>query len=368
MFHIKISCLTFHDSSNYGAVLQAYALQTYCTKLGHNYEIINYSNTEKHKFDSVFGRNKELPLFAYIYKLIQFPYHMYKKSKFKNFSNRYLNVSKQLINFEQLIDYGKTRDAIIAGSDQVWNISMIREDPAYFLAFTAPEKRISYAASLGVSVLNKRQKDFYSNMLSDFTSISVREEAGKDIVLQTSGKDAQVVLDPTLLLLKEDWNKIAVSKEKGKYIFAYILRHDSEIQKFLAKLKKQTGLPVIYVSRGYVSAVRDGATAVPSPERWVGLIMNAAYVVTTSFHGTAFSVNFHRNFYTFVKGKVTEDTNSRQVGLLKSLGLESRLNPNGPGKICLEPPDFTKADQILASKRLEAKEFLEDALKKVVEN
>lgn len=368
MFPIKISCLTFHDSSNYGAVLQAYALQTYCLKYGYEYEIINYSNIEKHKFDSVFGRNKELPLLAYIYKLIQFPYHMFKKKQFKNFSNRYLNVSKHLMTFEQLSDYAKTRDAIIVGSDQVWNISMVREDPAYFLAFTVPKKRISYAASLGVSVLNEYQKKFYSDMLSEFSSISVREEVGRDIVLQTSGKDAQVVLDPTLLLAKEDWNKIAVSEKVGKYIFAYILHHDPEVQDFLFKLKKQTGLPVIYVSRGYISAIRDGATAVPSPEKWVGLMMNAAYVVTTSFHGTAFAVNFHRNFYTFVKGKITDNTNSRQIGFLKALGLENRLNPNSSGKICLEPPDFTKADRMLDTKRIEAKEFLESALKKVVEN
>ena len=95
--------------------------------------------------------------------------------------------------------------------------------------------------------------------------------------------------------------------------------------------------------------------------------MDATYVVTTSFHGTAFSVNFHRNFYTFVKGKITDDTNSRQVGFLKSLGLENRLNPEALEEICLDPPDYTMADQVLASKRMEARQFLESALKKVTE-
>ncbi|MCI8420514.1 MAG: polysaccharide pyruvyl transferase family protein [Oscillospiraceae bacterium] len=367
MVPIKISCLTFHDSLNYGAVLQAYALQTYCIKNGYEYEIINYSNVEKHKFDSVFGRNKELPLLVYFYKLLQFPYHMYKKHKFKNFSKKYLHVSKRYKLYQQLKDYAKTRDAILVGSDQVWNISMVREDPIYFLDFADANKRISYAASLGLAVLNESQRQFYSKMLSDFEHISVREETGKEIVLQASGKNAQVVVDPTLLLSKKDWKKIAVYRKPGKYIFAYILRHDPEVQIFLEKLKKQTGLPVIYVSRGYISAVRDKATAVPSPQKWVGLIMDATYVVTTSFHGTAFSVNFHRNFYTFVKGKITDDTNSRQVGFLKSLGLENRLNPEALEEICLDPPDYTMADQVLASKRMEARQFLESALKKVTE-
>lgn len=359
---MKLSCLTFHDSSNYGAVLQTYALQTFLTSMGHEYEVINYSNAEKRKFDSLTGRNRELSLPLYLYKLAELPLEAYKKQKFQSFSDRYLNKTPRFYTMEELRNYAKNRDAIVVGSDQVWNASMIRQDSAYFLKFTEKRKKLSYAASLGVSKVTDSQRRFYEEMLADFDRIAVREQSGAKLIEEISGKAAEVVLDPTLLLTREDWGKICSPVPDRPYIFAYILRHDPKVQDFLKKLQKQTGLPVRYVTRGYVSALRDGATCVPSPEEWVSQIMNAEYVVTTSFHGTAFSVNFKRTFFTFVDGDITNGTNSRQVDFLRSVGLESRLNPSYPGEICLDAPDFSQVDTVLTRKREEARAYLEKAL------
>lgn len=359
---MKVSCLTFHDSSNYGTVLQAYALQTVITGMGHDYEIINYSNAEKHKHDSAFGRNRELSLPLYLYKLAEVPFFFYKKRKFVQFSQRYLHTTPRFYTMEELHDYAQGRDAIVAGSDQVWNDWMVRKDPAYFLKFTEQKKKLAYAASIGLSKLSEEQRAFYREMLKDFDHIAVREATGAKLVEEVSGKKARVVLDPTLLLTRADWKRICVQPPAQPYIFAYVLEHNPTVQAFLRKLQKQTGLPVRYVSRGYGSALRDGATRVPSPQEWVTQMMNAAYVVTTSFHGTAFSVNFQRNFFTFVGN---DGTTSRQVDFLRSTGLEKRLNVPLDGDICLDAPDFTAAQAFLEKKRLEAREYLNSTLEEI---
>lgn len=356
---MKVSCLTFHDSMNYGTVLQAYALQTVVSEMGHDYEIINYSNAEKHKHDTLLGRNKEQSLPFYLYKLANLPQNILKHRKFQRFRKRFLRITPRFYTMEALRKYAVGRNAILTGSDQVWNCEMIREDPAYFLKFADTHKKIAYAASVGLSKLSDQQCAFYQEMLSDFDRIAIREPSGAELIQNICGKPTRTVLDPTLLLTREDWSKVAATPPKGPYIFAYVLEHNPPAQAFLKKLQKQTGLPIRYVSRGIVSAVRDGATRIPSPEEWVSQIMHAAYVVTSSFHGTAFSVNFHRTFYTFIDGDATQ---SRQVDFLRSVGLESRLNPNYPGEISLEKPDFSHVDEVLNQRRTEAYKYLREAL------
>ncbi len=356
---MKVSCLTFHDSTNYGTVLQAYALQTVVTRLGHDYEIINYSNAEKHKHDSLFRKNRELSNILYLYKLINLPQSYWKQKKFRRFTEKYLQTTQRFYTAKELQDYADTRDAILVGSDQVWNCRMIREDPAYFLRFAAPAKRIAYAASIGLSTLTMHEQEFYREMLSEFHQISVREPTAAKLLEEIAHKNAEVVLDPTLLLTSEDWAKVATTPPPKPYIFAYVLEHNSNAQAFLKNLQKQTGLPVHYVSRGVVSAIRDGATYVPSPQEWVSQIMHAEYVVTSSFHGTAFSVNFRKNFFTFVNGS---NTQSRQIDFLRAIGLEKRLNPEVCERISLDAPDFSRADSCLRQKRAEAIAFLKTAL------
>lgn len=356
---MKVSCLTFHDSTNYGTVLQAYALQTVVSEMGHEYEIINYSTPEKRKHDTVFGRNREMSVLQYLYKLSNAPQNLYKTHLFRRFTTQHLKITRRFYAMDQLREYAADRDAILAGSDQVWNSEMVREDSAYFLKFTEPKKRASYAASLGISRVSSHQRSFYQEMLSDFERISVREPTGAQLIGEMTGKPVRVVLDPTLLLTKEEWARICLTPPKRPYIFAYILERNPQAQIFLRKLQAQTGLPVRYVTRGYVSALRDGAAWLPSPQKWVTQLMNAAYVVTSSFHGTAFSVNFQKNFFTFVNG---DPTDSRQTDFLRSMGLYGRLNPDYTGVISLTSPDFQQAKTVLAEERIASKAWLKNAL------
>lgn len=359
---MKVSCLTFHDSLNYGSVLQTYALQTVLTAMGHDYEVINYANEEKHRYDSIFRSPRGTPYKYRFLKLSDFPYYAYKKWLFTRFSNRYLNKTSRFYTMEQLRAYAADRDAILVGSDQVWNPAMIRHDPAYFLKFAEPSKKIAYAASLGLSSVTEADQGFFQDMLSDFHRIAVRESTGAHLVKEMTGKSVKVVLDPTLLLTREDWETICPPPPQKPYIFAYILGYNPDAIQFLKRLQVQTGLEVRFVSQGWLTALQDGATRVPSPAEWVTQIMHAEYVVTTSFHGTAFSTNFRRNFYSFAKGGAGNGQNSRLADFLRWMGLESRLNLSLEGDISTAPPDYAKAELVLAEKRAEARAYLEQAL------
>lgn len=361
---MKLSCLTFHDSMNYGSVLQSYALQTILENMGHEYEIIHYSTKEKRNHDSLLGRNKGLSFPMYLYKVSNYPQNLVKYLMFQNFRQKYLHLTPRFHTMEELARYADTRDGILVGSDQVWNSVIIRCDPAYFLKFVKPEKRMAYAASIGLSSIPPEELTFYQEMLQDFDRIGVREETAARLIGEVSGKSAQVVLDPTLLLTQQDWKKLCLPAPKKPYIFAYILEHNVPAQKLLHQLQKQTGLPVRYVTRGYVSALRDGATHLPSPQQWVTELMNAQYVVTSSFHGTAFCVNFNKTFFTCVKNTLTQ---SRQKDFLRMLGLESRFNPTWAEELSLDAPDFTHANAILQEKRIQARTFLETSLNEIEE-
>ncbi len=363
----KVACLTFHNSSNYGSALQAFALQQKVKMLGFDYDIIDYSNPEKLKYDSLFGKNTELSTRSYIVKVFSLVYNYVKKRKFVAFSNKYLNVlSPQFISNTDLKAISDRYDYFICGSDQIWNATMIRFDSSYFLDFVSHEdKKIAYAASFGRNSLTKVDKDFYEKNLKNFSKISVRESSAQNIVADCAGIEAELVLDPTLLMTIAEWRNVTdeISSIERPYILTYCLSPNSEMQKFISKLKKQTGLKVIGISRGLRPMYSEKATALPSPLEFVKLFLNASFVVTNSFHGTAFSTNFNRNLFSFIKGNRYDSTNSRIADFLEMVGLEKRLMTVCPeGDIEITLPDFTNTNAVLDNKRENSIKFLESSL------
>ena len=360
---MKIACLTFHNSSNYGAVLQTYALQETVKALGHDYIILNYSNAEKLKFDSLCKWNKEMSLFNYLYKLLSLPYTWTRKRKFIYFSNQYLNVSLKYKTLLDLINIGGLYDVYICGSDQVWNASMVRNDPAYFLSFVEKKKKISYAASFGSSMFSMQDELFYKENINNIDCISVREQTGVVLVKKYSNREALLVLDPTLLLNRNVWGKLITENKRGRYILTYRLSKNIEMQKFVQRLQCQTGLKVIGISRGIVPMLRENSYEIPSPQEFVTLFAHATYVVTDSFHGTAFSVNFNKIFFSFIKGNRGDSTNSRLADFLECMSLKDRLFTVCPEReINLDRPDFTGCNACMEQWRKDSISFLESSI------
>ena len=235
-------------------------------------------------------------------------------------------------------------DKIIVGSDQVWNYGCSGSDETFLLP-DIETKKYSYAASFGAAELPEKQVPFFKEQLSKFRYISVREKTGQEICKKQLGLSAEVVLDPTLLLTKEEWaERFHIQSKSKKYILVYSLGISVPLKNVARKMSKILGLPIYNISVIVKDFFGDKVIKNAGPKEWVELFHNAAFVVTDSFHGTAFSVNFNKPFYAFANNERA----SRIVDLLDTLGLQNRLNPT------LEEvnPD-TEIDYVSVNKKLE---------------
>lgn len=331
---MKIGIITIHKINNYGSVLQAYALQKACELLGYEAEIIDYNFPNKahenNKFYVHLNSQPNEPLWI----KILFTLDLVRQHKgIKAFVRNYQHLSeKQYDSPEELKTNAPKYDVYITGSDQLWNPHHCNGDPAFMLHF-APDSalKISYAASIGINKLPKDLYPLYKVLLSRYTYISVRENSGVNVIKDITGKDASVVLDPTLLLNRNQWNEIALPKRKfkNKYVLCYFLNYTFNAFPYVDELSqyihKQTGYEIVRVARPprCLGAPHTHYEVGASPEEFLALIRDAEMVLTTSFHGTAFAVNYGKPVFTIVHDCKTSD--SRQVSLMHILGLDDQV-------------------------------------------
>lgn len=347
-----IGIVTFHRAKNYGAVLQAYALQETLKSLGKESILVDYRCRNIENRYKLFPINKNNLIKSFTKSVAAFPIRFKKKYGYDNFLNKYLNISKSYCTLKDLeIDAEKYR-VFITGSDQVFRVSEERFDEAYFLEFAKSEQKYSYAASFGVKEIDDKFKARVKQLLSDFQDISLRETDGKKIVEDLTGYEARVDLDPTLLLNKEKWGSICKSKYITKpYVLVYNVNPYNNLMSFALSLANQKGLDVIYIKDGFVKI--NGNVKFKrgiSPSEFISLFKYADNVVTNSFHGTAFSVIFEKEF--FVEMETKSGRNFRAESLLDELEINSReiispkYNNDEFSKI-----DWKSVNNILSSKR-----------------
>ena len=375
----KVGILTFFNRMNYGAELQAYALHKKVRDLGYDCELLDVlsprdasaKKPQVHKplassirIESTKSRINH-KISYYLAAVLGSKNDQNRKRRFEAFKRDYLTVSKQkFASVDDLYCYEMPYDIFITGSDQVWNPQTTLTSPEpYFLTFAAEDKlKISYAASFGVSSFPDEMKSYYKKWLANIDYISVRENQGADIVRDISGRTATVVLDPTLLLNAEDWNKAAAEPLlKKPYILLYTRIHSPYITRLACYLSRKTGYSIVRIPRGNI---REGVEYKvknmfdTGPSEFLGLFKNASFVLTSSFHGTAFAVNFNKPFYSIVrKGGAI---NSRMISLLGNLNLESRLLFDGDDFPKDDDifVDFSKANVALAKEREKSLSFL----------
>jgi len=325
---MKVGILTYHNAINYGAILQAYALQQVLFGMGVQCEIINYACPAVEKQ----YRRKKLSEHAHwkVYVMDFFSGHRLDKKKvaFKQFSDTYLTLSNKVDNF--LVEGFDKYDAVITGSDQVFNPKNTEGDSAYLLDFQCRAKKIAYAASIGnndfLKLWEEQYNVDYKTLLKDFCNISFREEEASAFATQLFGKNYETVLDPVLLAGNKLWQRFQGEK-KEEYIFVYNLGNLPVMRDCIQKMHEETGLKVYVVNKdikGDVMFRKYENVSSLSPEDFVKMLSGATYVVTDSFHGTAFSALFHKNFYSVINSRKV-NTNSRIRNLLKKLNLESRI-------------------------------------------
>lgn len=332
---MNIKTITCHDVYNFGASLQAYALQTFLEENGHNVEVIDYLPDYKqyYEFFKVYDKgflgmlSKEIPLLEPLWAAIQhrswckiWP----KILRFRKFKKRYLHCTKQT--YKCIDDLKKNKplaDLYIAGSDQIWNTAFKNGlDPVYYCLFESnKEKCISYAASFGISSIPIEYQDFVRKGLSNFRALSIREEAGVKLA-KSLGYDSVNVLDPVFLLSKEQWNTFFNHKnKKDKYLLIYdFAQNDECIKEIAIKIAKKRKLKIYsFITSGtYIDKVLNTC----GPIEFLEWIANADMVISNSFHATAFSVIFERDFYTIpLRGY---ENSSRMKDFLNLLNLNDR--------------------------------------------
>lgn len=314
-------------------MLQALALQIVCESLGYYVEIIDYifpngyhkSRSEGSGVEHVSIKSK---IIKYLYSIQLFRQHR----NIKAFVRNYLKLSSRT--YSSPIDLKANRplyDVYITGSDQLWNPRYTFGDTSFFLDFAPYESlKISYAASFGVSQIDLKYIELIRNGLARYDSLSVRENSGREIIESLIFQKAEVVLDPTLLLDANAWSKYAVKpKVNKKYILCYFLNYTFDPFPYVDDLSEYfsriTGYDVIRIARPPQKFINYNTRfeISTSPEEFIGWIQNAELVLTTSFHGTAFAVNFSVPVFSIIENRGTAD--SRQIDLLKSIGLEDRL-------------------------------------------
>ena len=330
----KVGIITFHNSYNCGSMLQAYALQQVVDRItGEHSEIIDFSNEQQRQLYSVRQPYKGIKnilkniILAPRFHIIEKNYNSYEEFKKNNFNLSEASVRKM----DDLSD--DSYDIIVAGSDQIWNITIEDADDAYFLPWVKSAKKIAYAPSFGAKDISKYAKNpqQYAEYLKSFTALSIRERNGQQWLQAMTGKMAELLLDPTLLLDKEDYDVITskILQLPPRYIFYYSPGYSYDINRLVHKIAKKYKLPVIAFNAKtfYVKGMQFSGFKLPeleNPSTYLQLIKNAELIITTSFHGTVFSSIYRKKFWTIKNGGMFGD-DDRVKTLMHLLDLEDRL-------------------------------------------
>lgn len=355
---MKIGILTFHWGTNYGAVLQAYALQKYLQIRGHDVEIINYA---PHSFrDTIFKCFISKNPFVIFDNLIDY----IKEKKIKKFRNNYLRQTQRYYTPEQLLNNLPAMDVYIAGSDQVWNPYGLKNNRyLYFLPFTKEGViKISFAASFGVTDYPSKLILNIGQLLKNFDGISVRETSGLHILDKVGIKGGTVMPDPTLLLNKNEYTKIIegrYDRQKYDYFFYVLQKNQRTIQQIHSRLKRNYKNKIAHTNK-----IRFATMGI---ENWLSHINNSRFVVTNSFHGVVFSIIFHKSFVVLpIEGNL-KGMNDRIFTLLKKFDLVNRIlmqdDERNIDEILEKEINWNYVDEIKNNSTNEANIFLDKYLK-----
>ena len=320
---MKTFTVTCQHVNNYGALLQAYALQQTILDMGHENTLMRFP----HKSISYAKLSLSNPKGALRSVYLNWLLFCRRKKmraldqRFCEFHANHLQESRVYRSMQEFRDDEPDADCLITGSDQVWSMGG-RPDwhPAFFLDFGKPEaKRISYAASMERHNRTDEQKQRMVQWLSRFDGISLREESTRRYIEELTGRHAEWVVDPVFLLDVEKWKAIAKKPRIEKpYILCYQVMRNDRMQEIVNRLKKLTGYPVVSICSSQIKWIHSDITLFDvSPEEFLGLFQNAALVVTASFHGTAFGLTFGKPTY----GLVRSSHANRIRGVLERFGL-----------------------------------------------
>ena len=379
----KIGIITIVNVNNYGAELQAYALQHRLVLMGHQAEVIDFvfGIRPDHDFK---GETLTVPLsikmrikrkiLPYIETTLDAFYPkvtMERKRRFQMFHSKYNRFTpKTYRSVESLYDGSLDDDIYCVGSDQVWNYQKGYSILPFLLDFVPNgKKKISFASSIGLSSLSKEAEKVFKLYLSTFDALAVRETQAAELLTPLLERKVDVVLDPTLLLNKKEWQEVAnyglCPQERYLLLYVVTIKPCKYAIDLAERIAKEKGLRIVRLFRS--AATYDAKSSMinlpeAGPSDFVGLLEKADFVVTNSFHGTVFSINFQVPFYTIIKSG--KNTNSRLHSVLEKLKMQNRLLTIGaafPEKDQWNC-SFTDSVKVLDAERIKSMEVLSQSI------
>lgn len=368
----RIGIVTVYRNINFGSNLQTFALQQILLRLGYKPENLNVIDKYKVNF---------------LYSLLKKSYHLIVHI-IKSFSKLYRVKYKRILLFKKYVsdyiyssDYSCSQidileksgkeiyDYYICGSDQIWAPNQF--NPYFFLSFCKDKNRnIAYAPSIGLPSIPENLSESYYHLLQNIKALSIREKDGASLIKSLLDIDVPVVLDPTLLLDKNDWLEHASQSNyrvTSKYILCYFLGNNYEQREKIKQLSNITGYNIVVLpSNRYDCNWGDMQIYEAGPREFIDLLNQAEIMCTDSFHGTIFSINLHKPFFTFLRFNDDDplNQNSRVLNFLDEVGLQTRLitdDATFPDEI-YKGLDWVKVDYYLKEKRALSIKFLQSAL------
>lgn len=376
---MRLGIVTWFEYENYGTKLQAYALQSYLRNMGHDAELVNFIIEDK----SSSSLHPKVSLRRRISNHVSYElkktaerrfasFLMEKSQKMNSFIAENCHLSRPIHSNKEYIEICNQYDALLFGSDQIWNPNWIH--PYYYADFeeiTTP--RIAYAPSLGIANVPDTVSSDMRKKLNRFQSLSVREAQGGDEIYKLTGRQPQLVVDPTLLLDSNDWLNLAersdASLPKSRYVLCYFLSDNSNHWAAVKHYAKENGVELLIIPQTGFAYWQKNAMIEKTAgvEDFVTLIKNAECVFTDSFHACVFSLLFQKKFAVFERFAKTDPSaqNTRIYNLLNLAGENARLLPYGAKSIKNESLDAPNPSNRLFDLIDQSKQYLNDSLEQI---
>lgn len=365
---MKIGILTYHRTTNYGAIFQAYALQQFFISNNIDCEIIDYLNKTLKKRYSLNPLNKG-NIRNMLKSIINIGNNITLRRKFAEFMKNNMILSSNKYDEKNIETSNSIYDKFVVGSDQVWNLRLSGNDINYYLNFVENDcNKNSYAASFGISQFKKEELNEINELLRKFSNISVREKQGVDLLNKLEIENVNQNIDPVFLLDKNKWEKFTNKKiKKEKYIFVYEITYTPNLIDYAKYIAKKMNCDVVFVSgsnrkvKGFINLNKL------SPVEFLTYLKYSEYVVTSSFHGTAFSIIFEKKF-NYDLPKRNGNTGSRLTSLANLLSLENREISSNFDACVVNEINYQKVKEIIKVEIEKSNNYIEKIIEKREKN
>lgn len=357
----SVSFITVHIGSNFGSNLQTIATSEVLKKLGFEPVCVNYIPPRITWYR--YWKEANISIKKLLWRILYAPIAFLEKRRFSSYLSKHCKVSKAIYDSDDFVKECPKADVYMTGSDQVWNFTYNEGLDAHYFFDGVVGKKIAYASSIGNSELSGEEFGLVRDYTRDYTAISVRESSAVAI-FEKMGRKVEHVLDPTMMLNNQEWPRFSNPRLiKNPYLFVY-LPYNTVDKKLcyesIRKIAKEKKLQVVTFSYDFFKdTYADRTILFADPGDFLSLMIHADYVVTNSFHGTAFSINLHKNFFVFMPSKFS----TRITSVLEMFGVEERLLTKeiAPQQIDVAI-DYDVVERQLEDERNKANEYLKKAL------